>query len=271
MVADEQAFHTGNRRRFLAQAALNDPDAIIITHSAFGKVDTSPAMRERIVEEMVSELETAMEDAKGGDAPRHLVSRIEKQIEQLKRRFEGRVGSGKDKLLTFDELGVDFLLVDEAHMFRKLDFATNRQAKGIDATGSARALDLFIKSQWLEQRQPGRSMVMASGTPVTNTMAELYTVMRFMDLKGLEKDRIAAFDAWANMFGEVAAGYERNAAGGYEIVERFSKFVNVPELMKRVRNFMDVLSSAQLGDLVTRPKIIGGGPQNVVTPISRRP
>jgi hypothetical protein len=99
-------------------------------------------------------------------------------------------------------------------------------------------------------------------------MAELYTVMRYMALKALEKDNIAAFDAWANMFGEVAPGYERNAAGGYEIVERFSKFVNVPELMKRVRGFMDVLTSAELGDLVTRPKMKGGGPQNVITPQS---
>jgi N12 class adenine-specific DNA methylase len=268
MVADEQAFHTGNRRRFLAQASLNDPDAIIVTHSSFGKIDTSPAMRERIVGLMVAELETAMEDAKGEDAPRHLVSRIEKQIETLKRRFEGRTGTGKDKLLTFDEMGVDQLLIDEAHEFRKLDFATNRSAKGIDAQGSARALDLFIKSQWLEQQNPGRSLIMASGTPVTNTMAELYTVMRFMALKDLEGDRISAFDAWANMFGEVAPGYERNAAGGYEIVERFAKFVNVPELMKRVRRFMDVLTSAELGDLVVRPKINGGGPANVIVSMS---
>ena len=268
MVADEQAFHTGNRRRFLAQAALNDPDAIIITHSAFGKIDTSPDMREAIVNRMIDELESAMKDAKDGDSPRHLVSRIEKQIEQLKRRFEGKTGTGKDKLLTFDELGVDFLYIDEAHEFRKLDFATNRQAKGIDSNGSQKALDLFIKSQWLEEQNPGRSMVLASGTPVTNTMAELYTVMRYLDLKNLEKDGIAAFDAWANMFGEIAPGYERNAAGGYEIVERFAKFVNVPELMKRVRNFMDVLLSAELGDLVKRPKIKGGGPQNIIAPVS---
>jgi N12 class adenine-specific DNA methylase len=268
MVADEQAFHTGNRRRFLAQASLNDPDAIIITHSAFGKIDTSEQMRDTIIGQMTDELLDAIEDAKKGDAPRHLVSRIEKQVEQLTRRFEGKTNAGKDKLLTFDELAVDWLAIDEAHEFRKLDFATNRNAKGIDANGSARALDLFIKTQWLEKQNPGRNLVMASGTPVTNTMAELYTVMKFMDLKALERDSIAAFDAWANMFGEVVPGYERNAAGGYEIVERFAKFVNVPELMRRVRNFMDVLTSNELGDLVIRPKIEGGGPQNVVTPTS---
>jgi N12 class adenine-specific DNA methylase len=268
MVADEQAFHTGNRRRFLAQAALNDPDAIILTHSSFGKINTSEEMRSKIIDNMVDELEQAIKDAKDGDGPRHLVSRIEKQVETVKRRFAGKTGEGKDKLLTFDEMGVDMLYIDEAHEFRKLDFATNRQAKGIDPNGSQRALDLFIKSQWLEHENPGRSLILASGTPVTNTMAELYTVMKYMAFKALEKDNIAAFDAWANMFGEVAPGYERNAAGGYEIVERFSKFVNVPELMKRVRGFMDVLTSAELGDLVVRPKIVNGGPQNVIAPQS---
>lgn len=273
MVADEQAFHTGNRQRFLAQASLNDPDAIILTHSSFGKIDTSPAMRKAILDDMIGELEDALEDMKRGGtnegpAPRHLVSKLEKQIEGLTKKFEGKTGSGKDKLLTFDEMGVDMVYIDEAHEFRKLDFATNRNAKGIDSTGSARALDLYIKSQWLEQQNPGRSIVLASGTPVTNTMAELFTVMRYMDRKTLERDNIANFDAWANMFGEVVAGYERNAAGGYEIVERFAKFVNVPELMKRVRNFMDVLLSSELGDLVKRPKINGGGPQNIIAPQS---
>lgn len=268
MVADEKAFHTGNRRRFLAQVALNDPDAIILTHSSFGKIEASDAAKKAVLDDMIHELEAAMQDAKDGDAPRHTVSKLEKQIEQLTRRFTGSQGTGKDKLLTFDEMGVDQLFIDEAHEFRKLDFATNRVAKGIDSSGSARAMDLFIKSRWLEKRNPGRSMIMASGTPVTNTMAELYTVMRYMALDALDRDHIKAFDAWANMFGEVVGGYEQNAAGGYEIVERFAKFVNVPELMKRAREFMDVLTSEQLGDLVQRPKVNGGVPHSAVSPAS---
>ncbi len=268
MVADDKAFHTDNRRRFLAQAALNDPDAIILTHSSFGKIDSSDDMKAVVVDRLISELESAMEEAKAGDAARHTVSKIEKRIEQLKSKFEAKTGTGKDKLLPFDEMGVDFLFIDEAHEFRKLDFATNRAAKGIDSTGSGRALDLFIKSQWLKTRNPGRSLVLASGTPVTNTMAELFTVMRYMDLPAMERDGIAAFDAWASMFGEVVAGYEQNAAGGYEVVERFSKFVNVPELMKRVRQFMDVLVSEQLGDLVKRPKMLGGLPIQDIAPAS---
>lgn len=263
MVADEKSFHTDNRKRFMAQAALNDPDAIVITHSSFGKIATKPESRKAIVAAMIAELEAALEGAEA----RHTRSKIEKQIEAIQRRFEGKTDdSKKDQALTFEEMGVDFLFIDEAHEFRKLDYATNRAVKGIDPNGSQRALDLYIKTRWLNQQNPGRSLVLASGTPVTNTMAELYTVMRYMDEAALEADGLRAFDAWANMFGEVATSYEQNAAGGYEPVERFANFVNIPELMKRVRTFMDVLTSDQLGDLVKRPKINGGVPHNVVSP-----
>lgn len=262
MVADENAFHTDNRKRFMAQASLNDPDAIIITHSSFGKLGTSEESRTAVVQKMIEELEAALE----GSETRYTRAKIEKQIEALKRNFEAKTGSGKDQAVTFEEMGVDYVFVDEAHLFRKLDFATNRSVKGIDPKGSQRALDLYIKTRWLETQRPGRSLTLASGTPITNTMAEIYTVMRYMNEAELERDGLRAFDAWANMFGEVAAGYEQNAAGGYEIVERFAKFVNVPELMKRVRMFMDVLTSENLGDLVKRPKVNGNGPQSVVTP-----
>lgn len=269
MVADESAFHTNNRRRFMAQAALNDPDAVIVSHSSFGKITTSDETRARVADRFIAELEMVKEELKGGDS-RIARSKIEKQIEQLKRRFEGKSGTeGKDKALTFEEMGADFLFVDEAHEFRKLDFATNRTAvKGIDANGSQRALDLYTKLLWLNDQRPGRAAVLSSGTPVTNTMAEIYTVMRYMDQAGLDRDGLGAFDAWASMFGEVVSGFEQNAAGGYEMVERFSKFVNVPEMMKRVRTFMDVLTSDELGELVKRPKVKGGLPENVIAEAS---
>lgn len=265
MVADEKAFHTSNRKRFMAQAALNDPDAIIITHSSFGRIGTGADAEAIVVDDMMAELEEALEQAKG-DGVRHTRTKIENQIEKLKQRVEAKRGGPKDGALTFEEMGVDMLYVDEAHEFRKLDFATNRNAKGIDGSGSARALDLFVKTRWLDQQNPGRSVVLASGTPVTNTMAELYTVMRYMAQSELQAAGIAHFDAWANQFGEISAALEREANGDYKMVERFNKFVNVPDLMKRVRMFMDVLTSDQLGDVVKRPKIIGGGPKNLVTP-----
>ena len=161
-------------------------------------------------------------------------------------------------------------LVSNSHEYRKLDFATNRSAKGINPAGSAKALDLYGKARWLQGRQPGRALAFASGTPITNTMGELYSVMRFFAREQLEKDDISHFDAWATMFGEVSPELEMNASGKYEVVERFSKFVAIPELMKRVRTFMDVLTSSQLGDIVKRPDIAGGGRQIRLTPASDR-
>jgi len=267
MVADEKNFHTRNRQRFVAQAALNDPDAIIITHSAFGMIGMSDEFSNDFIQKQVDEMRAILDEVDKSD--RLTRKQIEQRIEQLENRLVSKQrGEKKDKVLTFEELGVDRLFVDEAHEFRKLDFATNRgNIKGIDSTGSQKALDLFMKTQYLEQKNPGRSLVMASGTPVTNTMGELYTVQRFFQQDQLEADGLSRFDAWSNHFGEVVEGFEQNAAGGYQVVSRFAKFVNVADLMSRVRSFMDVLTSEQLGDLVQRPSVEGGQREVVVTPV----
>lgn len=265
MVADEENFTGDNRRRFVAQAALNAPDAIVITHSAFKRIGTRPETIEAATRDFIAQLEEAIEDSED----RISRSRLEQRLEQAKRRTEARFSKSKDQAVFFEDMGVDFLYVDEAHGFRKLDFVTNRdRVKGIDPTGSEMALDLYSKLEWLRREHPGRSHVLASGTPVTNTMAELYTVMRYMDPEGLERDGLSSFDAWATMFGRVKADLEQNASGSYETVERFAKFVNVPELMKRVRGFMDVLTMSQLGDLVKRPDLKTGQPINVVAQAS---
>lgn len=264
MVADETNFHTHNRRRFVAQAAMNKPDAIVITHSAFGLVKPDPAASEIVLQRLIGEMEAAMAELGKDQAANRTRKKIEQRIEQIEQRFASKTGQGDD-VLTFTEMGVDMLYVDEAHEFRKLDFVTNRTVKGITPEGSKRALDLYIKIKSLEAKRPGRTHVMASGTPVTNTLAELYTIQRYMDEDALEADGFRAFDSWAAQFGEVESFDERNAAGTYEVVERFAKFVNVPELMSRVRSFMDVLTSNQLKHLVKVPTMIGDGPQVVVT------
>ena len=265
MVADEENFTGANRRRFVAQAALNAPDAIVITHSAFKRIGTRPETMEAVTKDLLTQLEEAIKDS----TDRISRSRLEQRLEQAKRRAEARFSKAKDQAVFFEDMGVDFLYVDEAHGFRKLDFVTNRdRVKGIDPSGSEMALDLYSKLEWLRKEHPGRSHVLASGTPVTNTMAELYTVMRYMDPDGLERDGLSSFDAWATMFGRVKADLEQNASGSYENVERFAKFVNVPELMKRVRGFMDVLTMSQLGDLVKRPDLKTGQPVNVVAQAS---
>ncbi|WP_203234341.1 LPD38 domain-containing protein [Burkholderia mayonis] len=266
MVADEQNFHTHNRRRFVAQAALNNPDAIIITHSAFGRIGMSDEYAAQFISDQIDEWKSALAETDKGD--RITRKQIERRIEQLERRLDAKQGGEKkDKVLSFEELGVDRLFVDEFHEFRKLDFATQQgNIKGIDPAGSQRAMDLFMKTQYLRSKKPGRALVAASGTPITNTMGELFTVQRFFQPEQMAEDGLDTFDAWANQYGDVVAGFEQNAAGGYEVVSRFAKFQNVPELMRRVRSFMDILTSAQLSQYVDRPAIDGGGRQVMVTP-----
>ncbi|MPR11135.1 Eco57I restriction-modification methylase domain-containing protein [Microvirga tunisiensis] len=266
MIADEHNFHTANRRRFVTQAALNGPDAIVITHSAFGRIGMSDAFYEAFVGNQIAEWQAILADIDSSE--RLTRKQIERRIESLERRLEARLASeAKDKVLTFEELGVDFLFIDEAHDFRKLDFATNQgNIKGIDPNGSQRALDLFMKVEYIRSRKPGRAVVMASGTPITNTMGELFTIQRFFQPDQLSEDGLATFDVWAAQYGDVVAGFEQNAAGGYEIVSRFCRFFNVPELMRRVRSFMDILNSSQLGELIERPMIEGGHRQIIVTP-----
>ena len=266
MVADEENFHTANRHQFVARAALNDPDAIIITHSAFGRIGVSDEFNDRYVQSLIDEYLALKEEAEGD---RTTIKQIERRLEALERRLSGKTDqSKKDKALTFEELGVDRLYVDEFHEFRKLDFPTNRgNVKGIDPTGSQRSMDLHMKIQYLESKNANRSVVAASGTPVTNTMGELFTAQRFLQPAQLQEDGLANFDAWANQFGEVVSGFEQNPSGGYEVVSRFARFVNVPDLMRRVRSFMDVLTSDQLGGLVQRPTVVGGGREIVVTPV----
>lgn len=265
MVADDENFTGDMRRRFVAAAAVNAPDAIIITHSAFGRVNLSPKAYESYVSDLIAEIEEALDSVKKDD--RLTRSRLEKRKEALQQRIDSRFNADKgDKAVSFEDLGVDYLVVDEAHLYRKLDFFTNRSGKdlkGISPEGSAASMDLHMKVQHLEKQRPGRSHMFLSGTPVTNTLGEIYTLQRFFTPEQMEADGTNHFDAWANAFGEMNPGFERNAAGDYEVVTRFSKFVNVPELMMRVRQFMDVLTSSQLGDLVKRPDL-PEGIQNVI-------
>ncbi len=265
MVADDENFSAERRRAFVAAATLNAPDAVIITHSAFERVGVKEETVAPIRDEMVAMLQTELDDTGKDDRVRR--SQLEKQIESIEQRFDKIIGAGsKDTTVKFEDIGTDFVYVDEAHAYRKLDFATNQKVKGIDPNGSKRALDMYVKTRWLERQRPGRAMVFASGTPVTNTMGELYTIMRFFDQHELDQAGIATFDGWARQFGDAVANLEANATGKYEMVTRFAKFENVPELMSRVRKFMDVLTSSHLGALVQRPDLEGGRPNLITVP-----
>ncbi|WP_198292120.1 PLxRFG domain-containing protein [Janthinobacterium sp. CG3] len=268
MVADDENFSAERRKAFIASATMNGPDAIIITHDAFQRVGVKEETVAPIRDEILADLEIELSETAKDNDSRVRRSQLEQQIEAVTQRFDRIIAAGgKDSTIKFEDMGVDFVFADEAHVFRKLDFHTAQQIKGIDPNGSKRALDMYVKTRWLEQQRPGRAMVFASGTPVTNTMGELYTIMRFFAADELDRAGISTFDAWARQFGEVSPALEPNAAGKYELIERFAKFDNVPELMSRVRQFMDVLTSESLGALVKRPDLIGGKPNlNVVAP-----
>ena len=263
MVADDENFHTDRRRAFIAAATLNAPDAIIITHSAFERIGVKAESVDPIRDQVIGDLQAELDDSDSSDRVRR--KNLEQQIEAVNQRFDRILAAGgKDSTIKFEDMGVDFVYVDEAHDYRKLDFATNQSVKGVDPKGSRRAMDMYVKTRYLEKKSPGRSMVFATGTPVTNTMGELYTIMKFFAPETLSRDDISTFDAWARMFGEVVTDLESNVAGRYEPVTRFAKFDNVVELMTRVRQFMDVLTSDSLGALVKRPDVAGGGPHMIV-------
>lgn len=296
LVADEKRFHTDRRKQFVADAATGEFDAVIITHSAFEKIPASEQAKGRVVSGILDDIREMVDSAgdtgdRGRDAGQQQATlgalnsiaaqlgiKVEKEkgvstakkIAQILEQAEQRLSkltsdTRKDAVFDFDEIGVDMLFVDEAHLFRKLSFATtNGNIKGIDPSGSQASMDLFIKSRVVDERNPGRGLILASGTPITNTMAELYTLSRLMQPEALAERNISAFDAWAATFGEVASELEQTPDGGYKEVSRFSKFVNTPELSLMVRQIMDVVTSADLEKYVTRPKLKDGGRSLVV-------
>ena len=265
MVADDENFSAERRKAFVASATLNNPDAIILTHSAFKRIGVTEESVDPIRNEILTDLEIELDELAKDQGTRVRRSQLEQQIEAVKQRFDAIIGaSGKDSTIKFEDIGADFIYADEAHAFRKLDFHTAQSIKGIDPNGSQAAMDMYVKTRILERARPGRSFVFASGTPVTNTMGELFTIMRFFAPKEMELAGISTFDSWARQFGEVEPALEPNAAGKYELIERFAKFDNVPELMSRVRQFMDVLTSEGLGALVKRPDLAGGKPNLVI-------
>ena len=258
-VADERRFHTGRRKQFMADVANTDLDAIIITHSSFGLIPVSHDFQDGLIQNELTEFRNILDEIGRDPDQRFTRRQIENAIERLEQRLSGRTTGARDQVFTFEEMGVDFLFMDEAHEFRKLDFATKMSSmKGIDPAGSGKAWDLFVKTRYLETINPGRNLVLASGTPVTNTMAELFTVSRYIQQDELDSRGLGHFDAWAGAFGETSTEIEQNAAGGYKQATRFANFVNIPELSTMVRQRMDVITSEQLTEFVTRPTLKGG-------------
>jgi len=266
LVADEQNFAKDKRARFLARAATASWDCIIITHSAF-KFIAAPAWFERgMVAEQIQAYEQLLLKVDGDD--RLTRKRIEHAKEVMLAKLEA-LATSKDDMLTISEIGVDQIIVDEAQEFRKLSFPTNMSGlKGVDPDGSQRAWDLFVKSRFIAQSQPTRPLILASGTPLTNTLGEMQSLQRFMQPDALEERGIHNFDAWASLFGDTRTELELQPSGRYKPVTRFAEFVNVPELIAMFRSVADVVLKDDLRAYVKLPAVQTGKRQIVTAPAS---
>jgi N12 class adenine-specific DNA methylase len=263
LVADEENFSKEKRARFVARAATGNWDAVIITHSAFKFISVPRKFEIGMIEDQLQAYGELLDHVSSDD--RTSIKRIEQLKEKLQLRLDG-LRARKDDMLTIAEMGVDQICVDEAQQFRKLSFATNMSnLKGVDADGSQRAWDLYVKSKFLSQKKPGRSINLASGTPITNTMGEMFSLMRFMKEDALKSRDIHHFDAWSSTFCDTKTELELQASGHYKAVTRLSQFTNIPELIAMFRDVADVVLSGDLGEYVQLPEIRGDGKREILT------
>jgi N12 class adenine-specific DNA methylase len=264
LVADDTNFVKDKRRRFLARATTGNWDAIIITHDAFKFIPPPTSFEKGLIEDQLASYETLITGIDKDD--RASLKRVERLKEGLRRRLEN-LRSRKDDLVHIGEIGIDQILVDEAQQFRKLTFATNLgDLKGVDPVGSQRAWDLYVKGRYLADINPGRELILSSGTPITNTLGEMYTLQRFMQPDELRAKGLHEFDAWAANFGDTRTELELQLqpSGSYKPVTRFCEFVNVADLMAMYRTVADVVLKDDLRQYVRLPTVKGGKRQIVV-------
>ena len=256
LVADETNFTKDKRARFLSRAATALWDAIIITHSAFRFIGVPSSFESQMIQDELTLYEDMLVRVESDD--RVSRKRLERLKEGLEERLQGLL-TRKDDLLTISEIGVDQIVVDEAQEFRKLSFATNMSTlKGIDPNGSQKAWDLYVKSRLIETKNPGRALVLASGTPITNTLGEMFSIQRLLGHEALYERGLHEFDAWASNFGDEKTELELQPSGKYKPVSRFASFVNVPELIAMFRAFADVVMPQDLRQYVKVPEIATG-------------
>jgi N12 class adenine-specific DNA methylase len=264
---------TRERRKFLtAKIASGEWDGIIVTHSSFERIGMSRGYQEKFLSQQIAEYEQLLCDGASRDATRahrNLIKTIEKQKAQREERLKDLLAEDKkDDGLVFDELGVDHLFIDEAHYFKNLETPTKMErVAGIQTGGSERAFDLYMKARYLDEQHAGHGVTFATGTPISNTMVEMYTMQRFLDPKGLADRGIEHFDGWAATFGEVVDTMELSPDGAsLRPRSRFARFTNLPELQQMFRAFSDVQTSQMLN--LPRPRLEGDKPQIVACPMS---
>jgi len=272
LIAGKEDFTKERRKLLTAKIASGDWDGIIVTHSSFERLGMSRGYQEQFLREQIAEYEALLTDSaldKGDRGQRNLIKTIEKQKAKREERLQDLLAKDKkDDGLVFDELGVDHIFIDESHYFKNLETPTKMErVAGIQTGGSERAFDLYMKCHYLDQQHPGHGVTFATGTPVSNTMVEMYTIQRYLDPHGLQERGIDHFDAWAATFGEVVDAMEISPDGKtLRPRSRFAKFTNLPELQQMFRSFADV-KTAQMLDL-PRPKLAGGKPAVIACPMS---
>ena len=249
LVARRKDFETANRKKFCARIATGDYDAVIIGHSQFERIPLSFERQERIIQEQIDEIQDAISELKYASGERFTVKQMEKSRKNLEQKLEKlRAADRKDDVITFEQLGVDRLFVDESHAFKNLFLYTKmRNVAGLSTSEAQKSSDMFGKCRYLDEVTGGRGVIFATGTPVSNSMTELYTVMRYLQYGTLQKKNLTHFDCWASTFGETTTAIELAPEGtGYRARTRFAKFFNLPELMAMFKEAADIKTSDQL-------------------------
>ena len=249
LVATKKDFETANRKKFCARIATGDYDAVIIGHSQFEKIPISAERQERILQEQINEITDAISEMKAMRGESFTIKQLEKTRRSLEARMEKlQAAERKDDVITFEQLGVDRLFVDEAHSFKNLFLYTKmRNVAGLSTSEAQKSSDMFMKCQYMDELTGGKGTVFATGTPVSNSMTELYTMMRYLQHGTLRQKGLTHFDQWASTFGETTTAIELAPEGtGYRARTRFAKFFNLPELMSMFKEVADIKTADQL-------------------------
>ena len=249
LVATKKDFETANRKKFCARIATGDYDAVIIGHSQFEKIPLSAERQERQLQEQIDEIEGAIAELKYQRGENFTIKQMEKTRKSLEARLDKLLAADrKDDVITFEQLGVDRLFVDESHAFKNLFLYTKmRNVAGLSTSEAQKSSDMFMKCRYMDEITGGRGVIFATGTPVSNSMTELYTVMRYLQYGTLQKKNLTHFDSWASTFGETTTAIELAPEGtGYRARTRFAKFFNLPELMNMFKEVADIKTSDQL-------------------------
>lgn len=269
LIAEKTDLTKENRNRLFGRIATGDWDAVIIAHSSFGHISAPKETQKEILKQQIDDLTRVIENEENN----YSVKRIQNKLQKMQSKYDELVSKiKKDRMLDFSDLGIDALFVDESQEFKNLFFTTNMQISGLgNPSGSAKAFDLFIKCRYLQEKN-GKGVYFLTGTPIANTIAEVFTLQRYLQYDELSKKNLQHFDAWASTFGQIKNNWELDATGvNYKIVSRFSKFQNIPELLNMYRSFADVITKSDLtkqakdnGLPFFVPEMENGKPDNIV-------